>query len=158
MASSLYGNPRFTNDLDVVVDLESRHLDSLLQKFPQPPYYISEAAVKDAILRRTQFNIIDVVEGFKVDVMVPERNEFNTSRFARKRILPLGPTAFANYASPEDVVLKKMEYYRDGESEKHIKDIETILQMRNTELDFTYLRNWSERLGLSSILERFVMN
>jgi len=78
---------------------------------------------------------------------------FDNSRFSRiKRIHPVEDTE-ANFASPEDVIIKKMEYYKEGGSEKHLRDITGILKISEELIDFNYISQWVERLGLKDIWE-----
>ena len=80
-----YGEPRFTNDIDIVVDLPETRIDEFCRQFLPADFYLSEAAVRDAVRRKAQFNIIHPASGLKVDVMVPPATRFNQSRFQRAR-------------------------------------------------------------------------
>jgi len=113
-----YGDTRFTNDIDIVVDLPEWKVAEFCRRFPEDEFYVSEIAAREAARNRSQFNIIHPASGLKVDVIVPEVNQFNESRFARvKRLHPASDYA-ANFSSPEDAIIKKMEYYREGGSDK----------------------------------------
>lgn len=107
--------------------------------------------MRRAVSRKGQFNVIHPASGLKVDVMVPTEDSFNRSRFARVRRLRPFPDYDALFASPEDVILKKMEYYREGGSEKHLRDIAGILKISGEQIDVTYIDEWSSRLELSEI-------
>jgi hypothetical protein len=86
----------------------------------------------------TQFNIIHPGSGLKVDVMVPRPSDFNQSRFSRVRRVAAGDDWTATSSSPEDAVLKKLEYFREGGSEKHLRDIAGVIGTMRQELDFGY--------------------
>jgi hypothetical protein len=148
VASMAYGEPRLTNDIDVVADLKDQHVAELVGRFPAPDFYVSEDAVRRAIERRHQFNIIHPASGLKADVIIPEGDEFDESRFARAR--RLAPTAGteAAFASPEDVILKKLLYYQEGGSEKHLRDIAGVLKVSPEALDLAYLADWAEKLNV----------
>src|SRR5271156_2909702 len=73
-ATIFYGEPRFTNDIDVVVDLPESRIADFIRRFPKDEFYLSETAVHDAVRMKTQFNIIHPASGLKVDVIVPESN------------------------------------------------------------------------------------
>lgn len=151
IASIYYGEPRFTNDIDIVADIRQNHVKSLIEKFPAESFYLSEEAAQDAIARRSQFNIIHPFSGLKVDVIVMKDDAFNKSRFARKiRISPLEGT-LANLAAPEDVIIMKMSYYREGESGKHLRDIAGILKISGDSVDISYIEHWASQLGLAKI-------
>lgn len=151
MATIFFGEPRFTNDVDVVVDLPGDRVAELCSAFSPEEFYLSQEAALQAVARHGQFNVIHPTSGQKVDFMVAERTPFNRSRFARiKRVKP-APDYEASFASPEDVILKKMEYFRDGASEKHLRDIAGVLVVSGDELDHAYLEDWACRLGLEEI-------
>lgn len=151
MASMFYGEPRFTNDIDVVADIKKEHIAGLLKLFPEDEFYISEEAILDAIINQYQFNIIHPASGLKVDVVIAKGDDFDKSRFKRfKRVIPVEET-WANFASPEDVIIMKMRYYKEGESEKHIRDIASILKISGDEIDRDYIELWAKRLDLLDI-------
>jgi hypothetical protein len=151
VATIAYGEPRFTNDVDIVVRLSPLLVDRLCAAFPEDQFYVSPEAVTDAINHSTQFNILHPQSGLKVDVMVADDTEFNASRFARTRRLSISAALEATFASPEDVIVKKLEYYRDGGSEKHLRDIAGVIKVLGPELDIGYLERWTQRLGLARL-------
>lgn len=150
-ATIAYGEPRFTNDIDVVVELPAARIEALLAAFPAVEFYVSRSAVEAAVSRKQQFNIIHPGSGLKVDVIVASDSEFDRERFGRARQLPVLPDRSVSFASPEDVILKKMEYFREGGSEKHLRDIAGVLQVQGTRVDYGYISAWAARLGLSDI-------
>jgi hypothetical protein len=153
VAAIAYGEPRFTNDIDVVVDLPASKILELRARFPSPEYYVSELAIREAVARRHQFNIIHPGSGLKIDMIVRKDTPFDQGRFARQRRLPIAPEAEASFASPEDVILKKLEYYREGGSEKHLRDIAGILKITGDRVDSDYISKWSKALGVAEIWE-----
>ena len=98
-----------------------------------------------------QFNILHPSSGLNIDVMVAEESSFNASRFDRLRLIPLAPGVTAAFASPEDVILKKLEYYREGGSDTHLRDIAGVIRIMGSELDHEYVEAWALRLGLSKL-------
>ncbi len=148
MATINYGEPRFTNDIDMVVDLHESQVDDFCDAFPSPDFYCSQDAVRHAVAKHFQFNILHPASGLKIDVMIPEESEFNHSRLARGRDLPTGASGMARFASPEDVIIKKLEYFKLGGSEKHLRDIIGVLQVQGAWIDREYIENWCARLEL----------
>jgi hypothetical protein len=149
VASMAYGEPRLTNDIDIVADLRVEHIPALVERFPHPEFYLSAEAVGRAIRRRGQFNIIHPVSGLKADVIIPERSEFNDSRFGRaKKIRPVEDLE-AVFSSPEDVIIKKLDFYREGGSEKHLRDIAGMIKISGAFLDLDYIRGWVEKMALA---------
>jgi len=154
VATIFFGEPRFTNDIDIVVDLPANRIPDLCMTFPSDDFYVSEETVRRAVSRKGQFNVIHPASGLKVDIMVPSEDAFNRSRFARVRRLRPAPDYDAVFASPEDVILKKLEYYREGRAEKHLRDITGILKISGEQIDLTYIDQWSARLGLMDIWQK----
>lgn len=148
MATIAFGIARYTNDIDVVADVPVEKVDQFCESFPAPEFYCSANAVRDAIARRRQFNILHPTSGLKVDVMIPGKTEFNESRmFRRKRIRPAADFE-AWFSSPEDVIVKKLDFFREGGSEKHLRDIAGVLKVQADRIDETYIETWIAKLNL----------
>jgi hypothetical protein len=146
-----FGEPRFTNDIDVVVQLSSNTVREFCNQFPPDDFYVSEDAAIDAIAHCSQFNIIHPASGLKIDVIIPAMTEFDRARFERARRVQAGADWSASFATPEDAILKKMEYFREGRSEKHLRDIAGVLKTPNEQLDLSYIEHWAKELGLDDI-------
>jgi len=134
IASIAYGEPRFTNDIDVVVDMSLPHIDAFKSYFPENEFYLDVDSMRVAINRRDQFNIIHPESGLKVDVIIPKRDDFDLSRFARIKKLNVSETKSADFASPEDVIIKKLEYF-------------------NELIDRGYISSWAKKFSVSEIWE-----
>jgi hypothetical protein len=153
-ATIFYGEPRFTNDIDIVVDLPSERVAELCAAFSPAEFYVSEEAARRAVARHGQFNVIHPSSGFKLDLMIAAPDAFNRSRFLRVRRLRPAPDYDAAFASVEDVILKKMEYYREGGSEKHLRDIAGVLKVSGGAVDRGYIEEWAGRLGLEEVWQK----
>jgi hypothetical protein len=151
VASMAYGEPRLTNDIDIVAEIETHQISALFSAFPTGEYYISENMIKEAIERKGQFNIIHPGSGLKVDVIIRQNTAFDNSRFGRLQHIRPTDSYQANFAAPEDVIIKKMEYYREGGSEKHLRDIAGIMKISSELVDRDYIARWAQRLGLTEI-------
>jgi len=151
IATIAYGEPRLTMDVDVVVRLPERAVEQLCSAFPSDEFYVSPDAIRDAIRHSTQFNILHPRSGLKVDVIVANDSDFNTSRFSRARTLAVSTSAEAIFASPEDVILKKLQYYREGGSDKHLRDIAGVIRVMGGELDQGYLAQWARQLQVEDL-------
>jgi len=151
VAAMAYGEPRLTNDIDIVAAVAEDHISALVAAFPPDDYYISEAMIREAIRHQTQFNIIHPASGLKLDVIIRRDTAFDRSRFSRARRIHPAPSYQANFAAPEDVIIKKMEYYSQGGSEKHLRDITGMLLTSGDEIDRDYIQRWAATLGLSEI-------
>lgn len=153
MAAMVYGEPRFTNDIDIVVGLLPDHAGPLAASFPEPEFYLSTEAVREAIDRRRQFNVIHPASGLKVDLIVRKETPFDQCRFQRARRIRTADAFEATFAAPEDVILKKLEYYKEGGSEKHLRDITGMLKVSAGEIDEAYIVEWADRLDLRPVWE-----
>jgi hypothetical protein len=155
-ATIAYGEPRFTNDIDIVVDLPSDKINGFCQGFPSSDFYLSRQAVSDAVDRLFQFNVIHPGSGLKIDFIVMSNSAFDQSRRARRRELAVLPDRTVWFAAPEDVIIKKMAYFREGGSDKHLRDIAGVLRIQATAIDRDYIQRWASELGLSHIWQGIV--
>lgn len=151
VATTTYGEPRYTNDIDIVAELVQSDADRLCQAFPPPDFYVSRAAVDGAIRQRRMFNIIHIPSGLKIDVAVAKGTEFDVSRMARIVSLPRPDGLVVRFSSPEDVILKKMEFYQEGGSEKHLRDITGVLRICRRPIDYAYIEAWATKLGVLTV-------
>jgi hypothetical protein len=151
IASMAYGEPRLTNDIDIVAGVNEGHIPALLEAFPSDEFYLSDEMIREAIRLESQFNMIHPGSGLKVDIIIQRDTPFDRSRFGRIRRIPPAESYEANFASPEDVIIKKMEYYREGGSEKHLRDITGMLKISGNEIDRNYISEWAARMDLIEI-------
>ncbi|MBI4708862.1 MAG: nucleotidyltransferase [Candidatus Portnoybacteria bacterium] len=154
IAVLVWGRPRFTADIDIVVELEENNLKKLkegLMKLGRSGY-VDEELMRQALADRGEFNFIDGQTGVKVDFwLLKEKDFFDLSRFKRrvaKNIL--GEKIY--FTSPEDLILIKAIWYRMSPMSRQLEDIESILKISGKRLDMKYLRKWTGKLGLSKIL------
>lgn len=152
-ASSVYGEPRFTQDIDIVFELPASQIARFCQHFPGPEFYLSEVAVREAVQRHTQFNVIHPSSGNKIDFILNRQDAWGRGQIARRQAVELFPDRRGFLASPEDVILGKMLYFREGGSEKHLRDITGILRIRGELVDRKYVVDFAHQLGLLEIWE-----
>lgn len=151
IASMAYGEPRLTNDIDIVVDMKEEHIPRLKKWFPENDFYLSNSAALEAIHHRKQFNIIHGASGLKIDIIIHKKTPFDHSRFERIKRMKPTEEFDANFTSPEDIIIKKMDFYKEGESEKHLRDIAGIFKIYGKNLDTKYIEEWVNRLGLIDV-------
>jgi hypothetical protein len=150
-ASSVFGETRFTNDIDVVIQLNSQALlEELLTEFPEGVFYVSEIGARHAVAHGGQFNIIHEDSSQKVDLIIPERID-GPDQLARRTKVAVQSGRDIWFVSPEDLILKKMDFYREGGSEKHLRDIAGTLKISAGRVDLPYITMWAGQLGLSEI-------
>lgn len=149
IASMFYGEARMTGDVDMVVDLRVSDAMELCRGFEdRDRFYYSEEAIAEAVQSAGQFNIVDSSQDFKVD-FVQMHEGFDEGRMARRKRAEPFPGLEAWISSPEDVILKKLEFYKMGASDKHLRDIAGMLRVSGPQLDRSFLEHWALRLGVS---------
>jgi hypothetical protein len=148
-ASSTYGEPRLTHDIDIVVNLRADAVDRLCAAFPTPEFYVSVSAAREAVKIQGQFNVIHPASGNKIDFMIAHDDAWGRSQLSRRCRQPILADRETYVAAPEDVILAKLQYYREGESEKHLRDIAAMLQVSGDEIDKAYIDHWAKQLGLT---------
>jgi hypothetical protein len=150
-ATVAYGEPRFTNDIDIVVDLREQQVADFCAAFPVNDFYVSPEAVATAVQAKHQFNVLHPGSGLKIDFILMTDSEFDRSRRQRGRRLSVLADRTVAFASPEDVIVKKMVYYQEGGSEKHLRDIAGVIRIQASALDTAYIEAWATKLGLTDI-------
>ncbi len=152
VAAIFYGEPRLTHDVDCIVFLNANDIQKLLTVFPEKEFYLPPLETILAETAREQhghFNLIHRDTGFKADMYPTGRDELNAWAFRGKRAVEYeGETIML--APPEYVIVRKLEYYREGRAEKHLRDIRAILAVSGEQLDRTALNEWIQRRGLES--------
>jgi hypothetical protein len=148
MATIFYGEPRLTNDIDIVIDLSVEQVAEFCKAFPEPEYYLSRPAVETAVRSQRQFNIIQIKKGLKIDCILPS-SPFDRAELSRGVLRQLTDDLQAVFAAPEDVILKKLEYYKLGESDKHLRDIAGVVKISGDLLDWEYLERMATQLGVA---------
>lgn len=157
LASTLYGMVRTTQDSDIVAEMRLEHLRPFVAIL-QGEFYVDDEMIAEAIRRNSSFNIIHRETMFKVDVFIPRSRPFLQSQLARvqRQVFTFETEASANFASPEDTILSKLEWYRLGGevSDRQWRDILGVLKTRAGELDLDYLHQWAKELKVADLLER----
>ncbi|MCA9572869.1 MAG: hypothetical protein KC656_33760 [Myxococcales bacterium] len=153
VASSVHGAPRSTMDVDLVIDPDPLALEALVSSFPEDAYYVSRDAARAALRNRGQFNVVDFETGWKVDFIIRKNRPFSVEEFGRRaRRSTMGVETWL--ASPEDVLLAKLEWAENGGgSDRQLADVKGILRSGVT-LDDDYLDRWAEALGVRSLLQQ----
>jgi nucleotidyltransferase AbiEii toxin of type IV toxin-antitoxin system len=146
-ASAFYGSPRASQDIDFVIEADADQLHALARLFPADQYYFDLQAAMSALQHRSMFNVLDMLTGWKIDFIFRKDRAFSREEFQRRKPITLeGVPVYA--ASPEDVVISKLEWARKASSQRHIVDAAGVLGNRAASLDSTYLQKWVAELGL----------
>ena len=154
VAASVYGEPRLTADIDVVLLVGLHDIAALRGAFPEEDYYVPPDETLRLELARTSrgmFNLIHHATHFKADIYVAAGDPLHRWALERRRRIDLeGGGAWI--APPEYVVLRKLEWLREGGSDKHVRDIRFVLAA--TPVDRTFLEDHVARLGLQEQWQR----
>lgn len=148
-AAILYGQPRVTNDIDVVISLNNASRAALLAAFSETEFYVPPESViraEQAREQRGHFNLIHYESGYKADIYLTGSDPLHLWALPLRRRIKWTDDAEISVAPPEYVILRKLEFFREGQSSKHLVDIRSIVEI--TGVDETVLAPWLERLGL----------
>lgn len=152
-ASTVHGEPRTTQDLDLVIDPSTSALDRFLAALDLDAFYVDPDTARDALRRRSMFNIIDMRSAWKVDLMIRKDRPFSREELSRRAdqdiLGVMVPTA-----SPEDTIIAKLEWAKQGASERQLRDVVGVLRVRGDSLDRDYIARWIDALGLEEQWER----
>jgi len=151
-ASTTYGLPRTTHDLDVVLAISVEQAAELAAAFPAP-FYADPEWMQRAAAEQTFFNVIDPASGLKVDFWPAKADEFSQAQFKRRRQQDLFGRRVWMLA-PEDVILSKLLWYQSSPSETQLRDCVGIWKTRRATLDQAYLLEWARRLNIEDLLTR----
>jgi hypothetical protein len=149
--TSVFGEPRFTRDIDMLVELVESKVSTFCASFPVPDFYLSEASVRDAVRRRFQFNLLHPASGNKVDFILPTNEPWSRSQLGRSKRVQLRPGLEGSVAAPEDLILGKLWYFSEGGGERHLRDISGILRISGDKVDRKEIERWATELGYLEI-------
>jgi hypothetical protein len=156
VAAMLYGEPRVTHDVDLIVFLRLDDIARLAAAFPAPEFYLPAADVIVVELARErggQFNIIHADSGLKADFYPANRDELHAWAFRNLKQYSIGKN-IVRLAPPEYVIIRKLEYFREGGSEKHLRDIRAMLAVSGEHIDQPALSKLVLQRGLQTEWQR----
>lgn len=158
LAVLVWGRPRFTADIDIVIELAEHDIQRFAKEFRAlgRAGYIDEEMIRDAVLRHDEFNFIDGETGVKVDFWVRDtRDPFDASRFKRRvKKQILGEPIY--FVAPEDLILIKLKWHKDSGSSRQLEDIESIFKISSDKLDLVYIEKWAKKLGGLDIIRGLI--
>lgn len=156
VASIIYGEPRLTHDVDLILALQPEDIDRFVAAFPPEEYYCPPPEVIMVEVRRLQrghFNLIHQKTGFKADVYLAGRDELHLWALNNRKKETVGGEDF--WVAPvEYVIVRKLEYYREGGSEKHVRDIAGIIAISSNLIDTAVLDKLVGGRGLEKEWEK----
>lgn len=157
VASSLQGEVRFTEDLDLIINLKINQVTKFINIIAQE-FYLSEIAVEQALNNQTSsFNIIHLQTLEKADIFISREDNFSKSKMERRQLFYTDQNKVNKFyiCSPEDTILQKILWFTmtKNESQKQWRDILGVLKLQGEKLDFDYLWYWASFLNISEIID-----
>jgi hypothetical protein len=147
LALNVYCIPRMTLDIDIVIELDQSKINDFFEIFAAG-YYLNEDTVKQEIAKKGMFNVIDHRSGFKIDFILKKNTEYRRLEFSRKtrKVLDDIPLWLV---SAEDLIISKIEWIQQLQSDKQIGDIKMLLTLPG--IDRKYIVSWCEKLNLNTL-------
>ena len=154
VSSSLHGQPRATNDADIVIAPAEEQLIAFVKSLGDD-YYVNPDAARDAFKSNSVFNVIDIQNSWKADLIIRKNRPFSREEFQRRQKANImGLDAWV--VSPEDVILSKLEWAKNNKSSQQFQDALGVATVRYDHLDRDYLHKWAKELQVESSLERLL--
>ncbi|MEX2661365.1 MAG: hypothetical protein WD227_05515 [Vicinamibacterales bacterium] len=154
VASSYHGHPRATHDADLVIDPTPAQLEDLVEQLASDDFYVDADSARDALRRRSQFNVIHTQSASRIDLIIRRDRPFSQEEFARRMEVDLSFAKAVSIVTAEDALLSKLEWARrSGDSEKQLTDAAGVLHLNPT-LDRAYVERWATALRVSDLWRR----
>ena len=151
VAAFIYGMPRMTHDIDVIVKIFYSNKEKIVRAF-EDDYLVAENEIDFALNNNLMFNFFHKTKAAKVDFIIQKRTEYRLKEFSRKRFIE--SEKFKEYVvSQEDLIISKVEWAKDTLSEQQSRDIKFLLK---TPIDEEYLNHWLNELNLTEIFNKLV--
>lgn len=154
VSSSLHGQPRATNDADIVIAPTEEQLIAFLKSLGDD-YYVNPEAARDAFKSHSVFNVIDIQNSWKADLIIRKNRPFSREEFRRRQKANImGLDAWV--VSPEDVILSKLEWAKNSKSSQQLQDALGVATVQYDHLDRDYMHKWAKELQVESSLEELL--
>jgi hypothetical protein len=159
LASSLYGIPRATQDVDVVADIRMSQVDTIIENLKET-FFIDEDMIRKSVKNKETFNIIDKEYLFKIDIFMFGTDNFSDKEMERRVLFQVPDSTGQRIylCSPEDIIAHKLYWFRLGNniSERQWNDAANVLKVQDTKLDFKYLKEICADRGVADLLEKLL--
>jgi hypothetical protein len=153
MAVSVWGRPRATFDIDVVINLvepQIKKLSAALLKISKQGYMDEEVA-QEALRTHGEFNFINPESGVKIDFWIAKMDELTKQEFIRRKSVKIARQK-VYFISPEDLIISKLIWHKKTDSSRHLEDAQSVFKILGKKLDLKYLKNWADKLGATEEL------
>ena len=144
-AMAFYSTPRMTRDIDIIIKVSPKDIHQIIDLFKND-FYISQAAFEEALKNTTMFNIIHNDTVMKIDFIIRKNEEYRVNEFLRRQKISIDDTLIS-VVSPEDLILSKLFWAKDSNSELQLRDVRAIkAAVKN--IDDDYIKKWAKKLNL----------
>lgn len=157
VAATVYGDPRTTRDLDLVIELNRENISLLVEALERAGFYCPPESVEDIRDGRGKvLSVTHITNVLNADIVLNADTDFDHSKMARRRKVALDEAGVEEFfvASPEDIILAKLLWRRQSGSMKQWSDVLGILKVQGEQLEFDYLWQWAELLGVVNDLDQ----
>lgn len=153
LAVTVWGRPRFTADIDIVIEIPPGKTDALVRSLKAlgGDLAVDPQAVAEAVRARSEFNVMDTASGLKLDFWILRDDAFDRERMRRRVQRVVGGQSLS-FISPEDLILVKLLWHKESGSTRHLEDIESIMRIQEN-LDRAYLHRWATQQSTQATLE-----
>lgn len=158
IAAIFYGHPRLTHDIDIVIHLRPHDIEKFCHAFPLEQFYCPPFEVIQIEIRRDQrahFNLIHHKSGLKADCYPFTGDALHAWAFQNVRIINIDENVSIKLAPPEYVIIRKLQFYREGGCKKHMQDIEAMIETSGDKIDKGFLVNELRNRDLEPLLDEF---
>lgn len=151
LAVAFYGRPRFTHDIDIVVDVFGtpkeplvRALRSLRTSFD---FFFDVDRVDTEAKTSEMLSVLDKKSSMKVDLWVLSDTEFSRTEF-QHRVKRKAYNKMMWFVAPEDLIIKKLSWFLESQSSRHIEDAYALYHGQKARLEVSYIQKWITHFGL----------
>ena len=148
VALNAYSIPRYTRDIDIVIELQVENFPEFAELFAERECYFHYESAKEEVSRKGMFNVIDWKSGMKIDFIVRKNDDFQRTEFSRRQQKRILPDVICWVISPEDLIVAKLLWIQQLFSQQQIDDIKNVIHDCPS-LDKTYVSDWIKRLELN---------
>lgn len=152
LAAMVYGEPRMTQDIDIVAALDDQGLSALVERLPPSVLYLDLPTARQAVREAGQFNIVHPWSGMKIDLYVAG-DDLSRAQVRGARQERLDDATEAMFSPPEELIVQKLQFYASGGSDKHLRDVSSMLRIAGDRIDRTRAGELAVELGLGHVWE-----